>query len=163
MSDLFCFCSRFKSNVDGKYLLDGVPFSCCNPSSPRPCIQYQITNNSAHYNYDYLAEELNIWVRGCREALLGYYDQLMQTIGLTVLLVWLFEVSLLCHLKQISLDVCQLKKKWIIIYIYICLVKYCKYSSVKHKTLVFLTKACSSFFYIVNQMSVSTQISYGTF
>jgi len=88
-------CSRFKSNVDGKFLVDGVPFSCCNPSSPRPCIQYQLTNNSAHYNYDFLTEELNIWVKGCREALLEYYTAIMRSIGIAALLIWLFEVSLI--------------------------------------------------------------------
>ncbi|XP_062429571.1 peripherin-2 isoform X2 [Rhea pennata] len=84
---------RIKSNVDGRYLVDGVPFSCCNPSSPRPCIQYQITNNSAHYSYDYQTEELNLWGRGCREALLHYYSSMMSSMGAVVLLVWLFE----CH------------------------------------------------------------------
>ncbi|KAG8449459.1 hypothetical protein GDO86_016203 [Hymenochirus boettgeri] len=93
---------RFKSNVDGKYLLDGVPFSCCNPSSPRPCIQYQITNNSAHYNYDYQTEELNIWIRGCRVALLEYFDDLMKSIGLTVLIIWLFELSVLTGVRYLQ-------------------------------------------------------------
>lgn len=86
--------SRVKSNVDGRYLVDGVPFSCCNPSSPRPCIQYQITNNSAHYNYEYQTEELNIFLRGCREALLSYYMGLMNTIGGGVLSVFLLQVFL---------------------------------------------------------------------
>lgn len=86
--------SRIKSNVDGRYLVDGVPFSCCNPSSPRPCIQYQVTNNSAHYSYDYQTEELNLWRRGCREALLNYYSSMMSSMGAVVLLVWLFEVTL---------------------------------------------------------------------
>lgn len=86
--------SRIKSNVDGRYLVDGVPFSCCNPSSPRPCIQYQVTNNSAHYSYDYQTEELNLWRRGCREALLHYYSSMMSSMGAVVLLVWLFEVTL---------------------------------------------------------------------
>lgn len=84
--------SRIKSNVDGRYLVDGVPFSCCNPSSPRPCIQYQLTNNSAHYNYDYQTEELNIYIRGCREALVNYYMGLMNTIGAGVLSVFLLQV-----------------------------------------------------------------------
>lgn len=75
--------------------MDGVPFSCCNPSSPRPCIQYQLTNNSAHYNYDFLTEELNIWVKGCREALLDHYTAIMRSIGIAALLIWLFEVSLI--------------------------------------------------------------------
>lgn len=84
--------SRIKSNVDGRYLLDGVPFSCCNPSSPRPCIQYQLTNNSAHFNYEYQTEELNLYLRGCREALVSYFMGLMNTIGAGVLSVFLLQV-----------------------------------------------------------------------
>uniref|UniRef100_A0A8B9P3J9 Uncharacterized protein n=1 Tax=Apteryx owenii TaxID=8824 RepID=A0A8B9P3J9_APTOW len=84
---------RLKSNIDGKFLVDGVPFSCCNPNSPRPCIQYQLTNNSAHYSYDFLTEELNIWVKGCREVLLDYYTAIMRSIGIEALLIWLFEVN----------------------------------------------------------------------
>lgn len=99
--------SRIKSNVDGRYLVDGVPFSCCNPSSPRPCIQYQVTNNSAHYSYDYQTEELNLWRRGCREALLQYYSSMMSSMGAFVLLVWLFEVTLfpqLCFAAGAALE-----------------------------------------------------------
>lgn len=78
--------------MEGKYLIDGVPFSCCNTNSPRPCIQQQITNNSAHFNYEHQTEELNLWTKGCRQALLEYYTHIMQSIGLTVLITWLFEV-----------------------------------------------------------------------
>lgn len=84
--------SRIGSNVDGQYLMDGVPFSCCNPSSPRPCIQQQMTNNSAHYSYDHYTEDLNVWKSGCRDALLSYYGGMMTTIGILVLLVTLLEV-----------------------------------------------------------------------
>ncbi|XP_060912258.1 rod outer segment membrane protein 1a [Labrus mixtus] len=90
---------RIKSNVDGRYLVDGVPFSCCNPTSPRPCIQYQLTNNTAHYNYDYQTEELNIYLRGCREALVNYYMGLMNTIGTAVLSVFLLQGSVLVSLR----------------------------------------------------------------
>lgn len=40
-----------------------------------------------------MTEELNIWMRGCREALLDYYTDIMRSIGITVLLIWLFEVK----------------------------------------------------------------------
>lgn len=79
--------------MDGQYLMDGVPFSCCNPSSPRPCIQLQMTNNTAHYSYDHYTEELNVWRRGCREALVSYYGGMMTSIGVLVLLVTILEVS----------------------------------------------------------------------
>lgn len=84
-------CSRLRSNVEGKYLMDGVPFSCCNTFSPRPCIQHQLTNNSAHFHYEHQTEVLNVWMRGCRQALLDYYTHITQSIGLTVLITWLFE------------------------------------------------------------------------
>ncbi|KAK1150846.1 peripherin-2 [Acipenser oxyrinchus oxyrinchus] len=93
---------RIKSNVDGRYLVDGVPFSCCNPTSPRPCIQQQISNNSAHYNYDYQTEELNLFTRGCRAALVSYYMGLMNTIGVGVLLVFLLQVLVLVSLRYLQ-------------------------------------------------------------
>ncbi|GCC35537.1 photoreceptor outer segment membrane glycoprotein 2-like [Chiloscyllium punctatum] len=94
--------NRLKSNIDGKYLLDAIPFSCCNYNSPRPCIQHQLTNNSAHYNYDYLTEELNHWTTGCRQALLDHYVQIMQSIGLSVLIIWLFEISVLTGVRYLQ-------------------------------------------------------------
>ncbi|XP_036590191.1 photoreceptor outer segment membrane glycoprotein 2-like [Trichosurus vulpecula] len=93
---------RLKNNIDGKFLVDGVPFSCCNPNSPRPCIQHQLTNNTAHYNYDFLTEELNVWMRGCREALLDYYTHLMRSIGLVVLIIWLFELCVLIGVRYLQ-------------------------------------------------------------
>uniref|UniRef100_A0A672T5I9 Peripherin 2-like a n=1 Tax=Sinocyclocheilus grahami TaxID=75366 RepID=A0A672T5I9_SINGR len=93
---------RLRSNVEGKYLMDGVLFSCCNVNSPQPCIQYQITKNSAHYNYDYQTEELNLWIRGCHQALLDYYTNIVHSIGLTVLIIWLFELSVLTGVRYLQ-------------------------------------------------------------
>uniref|UniRef100_A0A665XEB2 Peripherin-2-like n=1 Tax=Echeneis naucrates TaxID=173247 RepID=A0A665XEB2_ECHNA len=86
---------RIRSNVDGRYLLDGVPFSCCNPASPRPCLQYHLTDNSAHYNYEYQSEDLNLYPRGCRQALIDYYMGLMNSTGPVHLsYLWSFEINL---------------------------------------------------------------------
>lgn len=84
--------SRLRSNVDGKYLVDGVPFSCCSTFSPRPCIQHRVSDPSAHFNYDQRSQHLNLWRKGCQQALMDHYTGIMQSIGLTVLLIWLFEV-----------------------------------------------------------------------
>ncbi|XP_029452631.1 peripherin-2 [Rhinatrema bivittatum] len=92
---------RIKSNVDGKFLMDGIPFSCCNPSSPRPCIQHQVTNNSAHYSYDYQTEELNLWTQGCREALLHYYTSMMNSMGAIVFLIWILEMTVMVGLRYL--------------------------------------------------------------
>ncbi|XP_077175120.1 photoreceptor outer segment membrane glycoprotein 2-like [Paroedura picta] len=93
---------RLNSNIDGKYLVDGVPFSCCNPNSPRPCIQYQLTNNSAHHNYDFLTEDLNIWMKGCKEVLLEYYTDIMKSIAVSVFLIWFFELSVLIGVRYLQ-------------------------------------------------------------
>ncbi|XP_076155017.1 peripherin-2a [Alosa pseudoharengus] len=93
---------RIGSNVDGRYLMDAVPFSCCNPSSPRPCIQIQLTNNTAHYSYDHYTEELNIWKRGCREALVSYYGGMLNSIGVLVLLVTVLEVVVMVGLQYVN-------------------------------------------------------------
>lgn len=78
--------------MGGKYLVEQVPFSCCSPWSPRPCIQQQLADVSAHFNYDQLSQQLNLWRRGCRQALMEHYTSIMQAIGLTVFLIWMFEV-----------------------------------------------------------------------
>ncbi|XP_041815077.1 photoreceptor outer segment membrane glycoprotein 2-like [Chelmon rostratus] len=93
---------RLRSNVDGKYLMDAVPFSCCSTFSPRPCIQQQLGNSSAHFNYDRQSQRLNLWRRGCRQALMDHYTSIMQSIGLTVLLIWLFELLVLTGVRYLQ-------------------------------------------------------------
>ncbi|XP_072293769.1 rod outer segment membrane protein 1b [Eucyclogobius newberryi] len=93
---------RIRSNVDGRFLLDGVPFSCCNPASPRPCLRYQLTDNQAHYNYEYQTEELNLYSRGCRQALTDYYMGLMNSTGPGVLSVILIQVSVIVSLRYLQ-------------------------------------------------------------
>lgn len=81
--------------MDNRYLLDGVPFSCCNPASPRPCLQNHLTDSRAHYNYEYQSEELNLYSQGCRQALTDYYMGLMNSTGPGVLSVILIQVGTL--------------------------------------------------------------------
>lgn len=80
--------------------MDSVPFSCCNPGSPRPCIQHHLTNNSAHYDYDHRIEELNIWTRGCREALFAYFSSMMTGIGVLVIATIILEVRPRLHVAS---------------------------------------------------------------
>ncbi|KAF3850360.1 hypothetical protein F7725_020079 [Dissostichus mawsoni] len=89
--DMTSSSGRLRSNVGGQFLQDSVPFSCCSPSSPRPCIQTQLRDASQTFNWD----QLNQWGGGCRRVLVDHYRGLLQTIGFTVLLIWLFEVLLL--------------------------------------------------------------------
>ncbi|MEQ2288920.1 hypothetical protein AMECASPLE_027909, partial [Ameca splendens] len=93
---------RVRSNVEGKYLMDSVPFSCCSTLSSRPCIQHNLSNPAAHVHYDEQSQQLNLWRRGCQQALLDHYTGIMQSIGLTVLLIWLFELLVLTGVRYLQ-------------------------------------------------------------
>lgn len=104
--------SRIRSNVDSRYLLDGVPYSCCNPTSPRPCLQYHLTDNNAHFSYDYHSEELNLHSRGCRQALTDYYMDLMNSTGpgvLSVILIQVGQFFWVCDWKRKRCDMLKSK------------------------------------------------------
>ncbi|KAG7233575.1 hypothetical protein INR49_006850 [Caranx melampygus] len=48
------------------------------------------------------SQQLNLWRRGCRQALLDHYTSIMQSIGLTVLLIWLFELLVLTGVRYLQ-------------------------------------------------------------
>ena len=73
--------------------MEQVPFSCCSTFSPRPCIQQQLGGVSAHFSSDRPSQQLSLWRRGCRQAMLEHYTSILQAIGLVVLLIWMFEVG----------------------------------------------------------------------
>ncbi|KAF6715245.1 Photoreceptor outer segment membrane glycoprotein 2 [Oryzias melastigma] len=93
---------RLRNNVEGKFLMDSVPFSCCSPLSPRPCIQQQLNRPLAHFNFDQQSQHLNLWRKGCRQALLDHYTIIMQSISLIVLLIWLFELLVLTGVRYLQ-------------------------------------------------------------
>ncbi|XP_078284143.1 RDS/peripherin-like protein xRDS35 isoform X2 [Rhinoraja longicauda] len=82
---------QLHSNVAGLYLVDSVPFSCCNPASPRPCIQHHLNDPSAHFNYQPGPEDLNLWTRGCHEVLLEHYSSILNWVGAALLLSSLLQ------------------------------------------------------------------------
>jgi len=51
--------------VNGDYLSDDVPFSCCKSEGVRPCIFMQIHDNEAHFNYEF-QKDLTVYKDGCR-------------------------------------------------------------------------------------------------
>lgn len=90
--------STFLYRSDKPYLNDDVPFSCCNPESPRPCIHHHVMDNDMHYNYDFRSA-ITIHPIGCRDKLTEYYGQIMLTnIGVVVVCVSIFQVSILPEL-----------------------------------------------------------------
>ncbi|KAK5873427.1 hypothetical protein PBY51_018468 [Eleginops maclovinus] len=93
---------RLRSNIGGQFLQDSVPFSCCSPASPRPCIQTQLRDASKHFNYGQRSQQLNQWGVGCRLALMDHYTGILQTIGFTVMLIWLFELLVLTGVRYLQ-------------------------------------------------------------
>ncbi|KAK3596023.1 hypothetical protein CHS0354_032546 [Potamilus streckersoni] len=90
-----------KSGFDDGFISDDVPFSCCSPTSMRPCIHHHVHDNDLHYNYDYRTS-MTINKKGCAITLMEYYSEwiLMKAgaiaIGLSFFQVrfWLYIISL---------------------------------------------------------------------
>ena len=79
--------------MEGLYLIDGVPFSCCNPHSPRPCLQSQLSDPHAHPLFDPRQPNHNHWSQGCHEVLLGHLQGLASTLGNMLAVTFLLQVS----------------------------------------------------------------------
>ncbi|KAE8280894.1 Potassium voltage-gated channel subfamily G member 3 [Larimichthys crocea] len=63
--------------------------------------EHHLTNNSAHYDYDHRIEELNIWTRGCREALFSYFSGMMNSIGILIITTIILESVDMAGLKYL--------------------------------------------------------------
>ncbi|XP_004621541.2 rod outer segment membrane protein 1 [Sorex araneus] len=93
---------RILSNVDGLYLTDGVPFSCCNPHSPRPCLQSRLSDPQAHPLLDAEPLSLNLWAHGCHGVLLGRLQGLASTLGSVLAATCLLHVLVLLGLRYLQ-------------------------------------------------------------
>ncbi|XP_004383998.1 rod outer segment membrane protein 1 [Trichechus manatus latirostris] len=92
---------RIQSNVEGLYLIDGVPFSCCNPHSPRPCLQSRLSDPYAHPIFDPRQPNLNLWAQGCHGVLLGYLQGLASTLGSMLAVTFLLQALVLLGLRYL--------------------------------------------------------------
>ncbi|KAM8817516.1 rod outer segment membrane protein 1 [Rhynchonycteris naso] len=93
---------RIQSNVEGLYLIDGVPFSCCNPHSPRPCLQNRLSDPHAHPLFDPRQPNLNLWAHGCHSVLLEYLQGLASTLGSMLAVTFLLQISVLLGLRYLQ-------------------------------------------------------------
>ncbi|KAM4846735.1 rod outer segment membrane protein 1 [Thomomys bottae] len=93
---------RIQSNVEGLYLTDGVPFSCCNPHSPRPCLQSRLSDPYAHPLFDPRQRNLNLWAQGCHEVLRGYLQDLSSTLGGLLAVTFLLQALVLLGLRYLQ-------------------------------------------------------------
>lgn len=93
---------RIQSNVEGLYLIDGVPFSCCNPHSPRPCLQSRLSDPHAHLLFDPRQPNLNLWAQGCHGVLLGHLQELASTLGSMLVVTILLQTLVLLGLRYLQ-------------------------------------------------------------
>ncbi|ELW52033.1 Rod outer segment membrane protein 1 [Tupaia chinensis] len=94
--------ARIQSNVEGLYLIDGVPFSCCNPHSPRPCLQSGLSDSFAHPLFDPQQPNLNLWAQGCHEVLLGHLQGLARKLGSMLAVTFLLQAVVLLGLRYLQ-------------------------------------------------------------
>ncbi|XP_011718754.1 rod outer segment membrane protein 1 [Macaca nemestrina] len=93
---------RIQSNVEGLYLTDGVPFSCCNPHSPRPCLQNRLSDSYAHPLFDPRQPNQNLWAQGCHEVLLEHLQDLAGTLGSMLAVTFLLQALVLLGLRYLQ-------------------------------------------------------------
>ncbi|XP_008060646.1 rod outer segment membrane protein 1 isoform X1 [Carlito syrichta] len=93
---------RIQSNVEGLYLTDGVPFSCCSPHSPRPCLQNQLSDPYAHPLFDPRQPNQNLWTRGCHTVLLEHLQDLASTLGSMLAATFLLQALVLVGLRYLQ-------------------------------------------------------------
>ncbi|XP_044536957.1 rod outer segment membrane protein 1-like [Gracilinanus agilis] len=93
---------QLQSNVEGLYLIDGVPFSCCNPNAPRPCLQNQLSNPQAYPLSDPRQRSLNLWEQGCHGVLLRHLWGLASTLGTVLGVTLVLQVLVLLGLRYLQ-------------------------------------------------------------
>ncbi|KAL8608285.1 hypothetical protein ACOMHN_042152 [Nucella lapillus] len=90
--------------VNGEFLTDDAPYSCCDVHLGRPCVHHQVRNLSAHMQ---LGPEGTLYTVGCGERLEDYWrsNVLNPILGILFLVACLLVVCMtLSRLLQTSLD-----------------------------------------------------------
>lgn len=76
----------------GGYRGDDAPFSCCSPSSHRPCVHHKVHDNRAHVNYDY-REHITLHSMGCRDALMNHFgDTILKNAGAIIFGIFVLQL-----------------------------------------------------------------------
>ncbi|XP_064647010.1 photoreceptor outer segment membrane glycoprotein 2-like [Lineus longissimus] len=94
--------------VQGEYYNDDAPFSCCNPSSDRPCIHHHVHHNDAHYNYDFKVKgSLTLFMKGCQEALSDYFRTLLVNCGAIFIGIFCVQILLIICMRFLQTSITQ--------------------------------------------------------
>ncbi|XP_065322685.1 peripherin-2-like isoform X2 [Gordionus sp. m RMFG-2023] len=84
-------------------MIDNVPWSCCDPKSPRPCIHFGVHHNNLHYNYDYRVKT-TLYDKGCVEPIYTYFGEyFMQYFAISTYIISTIEglaLFLLMYVKS---------------------------------------------------------------
>ncbi|KAL3874447.1 hypothetical protein ACJMK2_037459 [Sinanodonta woodiana] len=95
------------SGFEDGFISDDVPFSCCSPTSMRPCIHHHVHDNDLHYNYDY-RKSMTINTKGCAITLMEYYGEwVLMTAGAIVICLSLFQVILIALTRILQTSISQ--------------------------------------------------------
>jgi hypothetical protein len=78
--------SSLRYIVDGDFIKDDAPFSCCNIESARPCVHHDVTSPKAHVN---TRPEGTLYTTGCNDALEAYWNKNVISPALWVLSITL--------------------------------------------------------------------------
>ena len=76
-----------------EYTNDDVPFSCCDPASPRPCVHHHVATDQLHFQYSH-QDNHTLYRTGCKKALMDFFgDVLLRSVGLCFLFMFVLQVG----------------------------------------------------------------------
>ncbi|XP_041354625.1 peripherin-2-like [Gigantopelta aegis] len=83
----------------GNFYKDDVPWSCCDPASPRPCVHHSVDDKTAHRHYS----EVTLYRQGCAQAM-GIYmtDAILIPISIAVFTAYGFELIVLMLFRHLQ-------------------------------------------------------------
>ena len=86
--------------VASSKLHDAVPFSCCDPSAPRPCVHMFVHQKHKEYNF---VEDITLYTKGCRDAIMDYFaDTMLIQGGACVFGIFVLQVRLLKYFVWVT-------------------------------------------------------------
>ncbi|CAH1793005.1 unnamed protein product [Owenia fusiformis] len=92
--------AKMKNN---KYYTDDVPFSCCDPMSPRPCIHQGVHSFNMHPNYD--KTKVTLYKNGCSKQIMLFFEKLLSVFGRSIFTSSIVEWIVLLQMRYLQTSI----------------------------------------------------------
>ncbi|CAD5118887.1 unnamed protein product [Dimorphilus gyrociliatus] len=99
--------------IDGIFVrndkLKNVPFSCCSPSSRKPCINERVQNNEYHKSYNWI-EDLTLNKETCFQKVTNFFNTIFVILLVCYCFLVIFEFTILICARIVYLSLVSLPR-----------------------------------------------------